>query len=131
MNVEWISIAKQILQQRYQIVLEIQRMTEELKLALESNDTASSDLILQMRSQEMEQYDIQNQQLERLFNEIGEESLYQLISCKTDFTLWGEDGESLKKLAMRTKYVLSKTIQLDEQISKRLVGKNSFYNQGK
>lgn len=124
---ELIILFEKILNDRYEVALEIHRMTEELKSSFDRNDTASSDLILLMRSQEMEKYDVQNQQLERLCDELGEESFYNLILYKTNFESLNSEYESLVKLAMRTKHVLSKAKEIDEKISRRLAGDNSYY----
>lgn len=125
---ELIILFEQILNDRYEIALEIHRMTEELKSSFDRNDTASSDLILLMRSKEMEKYDIQNQQLERLCDELEEEQLYSLILYKENFETLSSEYGNLVKLSMRTKHVLSKAKDLDEQMSRRLAGNTSYYH---
>lgn len=125
---ELIILFERVLINRYEIALEIYRMTEELKDSFDRNDTVSSDLILLMRSQEMEKYDVQNQQLERLCDELGEEPFYSLILCEANFETLSSEYEPFVKLIMRTKYVLSKAMEIDKQMSRRLAGNNSYYN---
>lgn len=124
-------ILEKILLKRYNCVLEIHRMTEEFKEALDRNDTASSDIILNMREKEMEEYDICDRNLERICDEIEEEQLYNLVFGRPCYQFDGEDIEKLEKLVIRTKYTLSKVIQIDKVVSMRLAGTDSFYKENK
>lgn len=121
-------ILEKTLLNRYEHALEIHRMTEELKEALDRNDTASSEVILGMRENEMECYDVCNRNLEHICDDIGEEDLYNLVFDRPCFQLDGENVERLKKIVIRTKYTLSKAVKVDQIISKRLAGESSFYN---
>lgn len=124
-------ILEKILLNRYRHALEIQRMTEELKSALDRNDTASSEMILSMREKEMEDYDVCNRNLEHICDDIGEEDLYNLIFNRPCYLLEGEEIEHLQKIVWRTKQILSKVVEIDQMLSKRLAGTNSFYNSQK
>ena len=122
---------KQQLQYKYQHMAEIQRMTAEVKEALERNDTVSAELILKMRGKEMEQCDTCIHNLEVLIESINEnqqKELRKLLKGETNIALWEDRIEELKNLVMRIDYVTKKTIQLDQVISLRLAGTDSFYH---
>ncbi len=122
---------KQQLQYKYQHMAEIQRMTAEVKEALERNDTVSAELILKMRGKEMEQCDTCIHNLEVFIESINEnqqKELRKLLKGETNIALWKDRIEELKNLVMRIDYVTKKTIQLDQVISIRLAGTDSFYH---
>lgn len=121
-------VLEKILLRRYTCALEIHRMTEELKNAFDHNDTASSEILLGMREKEMEEYDVCNRNLEHICDEVEEEELYNLVFDRPCYELNGDNVEKLRSLVLRTKHNISKTIQIDQMISQRLAGIDSFYN---
>lgn len=124
-------VIKEQLQNQYRHMAEIARMTQEMKEAFDRNDKISGEMILDMRGEEMEQYDQYRHNLETLFlsmNEIEEREIKRLLEGETDIQLWPERIEELKNLVLRIRYNREKARKLDQAISLRLAGNDSFYH---
>lgn len=128
---ELFDVVKKQLQNKYHCLSEIYRMTTEMKEAFDRNDRVSAEIILKMRGKEMEQCDMCNRNLEILIGSAEEneqEELRKLLRGSEDIDLWGDKVNELKNFIMRIDHIKKKAIQIDQVISLRLAGTDSFYH---
>lgn len=118
-------------QKKYSIVSEIYRLTEEIGELLSKDDRVSSQLVLEMRQDEMNEAD-------RCGESIGilEDAMEQGDRQHLRLLLDGEEGAKLAETWQEKKIVeiqnnimqtLQRTVEIDKRISLRIAGKDSFY----
>lgn len=125
-----IEILKQY-QKKYSIVNEIYRLTEEIGDLLSKNDRVSSQLVLGMRQDEMNESDRCSNSLVLLEDamEQGEREHLHLLLESKDGTGIAETWEEKKILEIQKniQLVLQKSIEIDKKISLKIAGKDSYY----
>lgn len=118
-------------QKKYSIVSEIYRLTEEIGELLSKDDRVSSQLVLEMRQDEMNEAD-------RCSESIGllEDAMEQGDRQHLRLLLDGAEGAKLAETWQEKKIVeiqnnimqtLQRTMEIDKRISLRIAGKDSFY----
>ena len=122
-------------QKRLGVFNEIYRLTQEIDQLLAANDRGSSQLVLQMRQEEMDKADDCGQDLAYLQNSMNRDEYNRLMQI-----LESPEGENFAErleekkifeIDRQIKQVIQKTVELDKRLNMRIAGKDSFYNQRK
>ena len=120
-----------LVQRRYGFLREIDRLTRELKEALERKDEVSVRLLLQMRAEEMAKIEECQEELWKLAGQDRDHSAYlkQLLSCEPRQNQPGGSFEEKKILEIRQKSLelLRDIRKLDERLNLSTGGEKSFY----
>lgn len=125
-----LEILKQM-QGKYRYLVEIDRLTVEIRDALARNDMMSAQLLLKMRGEEMEQAGvcIRNMNLLMANTENTENNeIRQLVKGIPQEKITGFEAEKIVELANIMERLLNKIIEMDKLMNKRLAGDKSFYN---
>lgn len=125
-----IEVMKQY-QKKYSIINEIFRLTEEMGNLLSKDDRVSTQLVLNMRQDEMNAADECSASLALLEDAMDVAERYRLRSL-----LESEDGLSqaqsweekkIFEIYEKIQMTLKKTTELDKKINTRIAGKDSYY----
>ena len=125
----WKKILKGM-QRKYRGVLEIERLTKELADMLSVGDRESVQLLLNMRQGEIEKTRDEDYALHKLLDAVegqNREYLAELMNGKESSTQNSAMEQKICQLAVQTKHTLDKTIAVDRVLSKKLAGKDSYY----
>lgn len=118
------------LQRKYGSMNEIFRMTQEMQQVLERDDRVSLDMMISMRQDEIERAVDCDRDIQYLLSVLAPEKREQVRDWLNHGTAEEQDGfEAVKmgEIADSIRKVLEKTIQVDKRMSKRVAGKDSFY----
>ena len=111
----------------YRALSEVQDITRELLDAVDRQDQVSVRLFLSMRQEQINQLRDQKELLKKqcggLPKEVGD-LLRQILSGKKPA---GVEGEALSLQVERNRALLERTLQADKALSRRLAGRESFY----
>lgn len=127
---EWMMEVLKLVHSRLGHLREIQRLTEEIRNALERNDRVSVQLLLTMRGEEMEEVTICGERANTLRNQFPEEireEIGQLLSGKLGDQQETEAKRIVETVANSNK-VLQQTVAIDKRMSKQIAGTDSFYD---
>lgn len=118
-------------QKKYTIVDEIFRLTGEIADSLSRNDHVSSQLLLNMRQEEMDQADHCDSKIAMFEDAMspGERQHLRTILKDENGGVLANTWEEKKVLEIynNIKSILQKTIEIDRRINLRLAGEDSFY----
>ena len=110
----------------YRALSEVQDITRELLDAVDRQDQVSVRLFLSMRQEQInlrDQKELLKKQCGGLPKEEGD-LLRQILSGKKPA---GVEGEALSLQVERNRALLERTLQADKALSRRLAGRESFY----
>ena len=120
-------------QRRYTKANEILRLTQEIAQSLHRNDRVSTQLLIQMRQEEMDGIDKINEILYQLLHCCGIDQQARLSAC-----LWGRAGvpegtgeKRIFDISGATRKLFAQAINIDKTFSQRLAGNSSFYSSEK
>ncbi len=125
-----IEILKEV-QNKYQCITEIDRITREIGESLSRNDRASVQLLLGMRQEEMDQVDIHERNINCLLSALPPVETDQVMGWIKGNDAHKPEGPVAEKLVERGKsfqLLMKRVIEMDRLISTRLAGKDSFYS---
>lgn len=111
----------------YRALSEVQDITRELLDAVDRQDQVSVRLFLSMRQEQINQLRDQKELLKKQCGGLPEEEgdlLRQILSGKKPA---GVEGEALSLQVERNRALLERTLQADKALSRRLAGRESFY----
>ncbi len=118
------------LQRKYGSMNEIFRITQEMQEVLQRDDRVSLDMLISMRQEELERAVDCDRDIQYLLSVLPPEKREQVRGWLNQGTAKEQDGfEAVKmgEIAASIRSVLEKTIQVDQRMSKRVAGKDSFY----
>ncbi|MFR1832445.1 MAG: hypothetical protein ACLSX5_04705 [Lachnospiraceae bacterium] len=122
-----------LVQRRYGILKEMDRLTRELKDTIDRKDEVSTHLLLQMRAEEMSKMD--QCQME-IWTAVGHEKedgefLRELLTCDPFAPRSADSFEEKKILEIRqiSKKTLDGLRELDQRLNLGVGGEKSFYTQ--
>lgn len=118
------------MQKKYRSLLEVERLTKELSALLSAGDRESVQLLLNMRQRELEKVQEEDMSLRELLRALDSEKmtyLVELMNGKESSTQSSAMEQKICQLAVQTKHTLDKTIAVDRVLSKKLAGKDSYY----
>lgn len=111
----------------YRALSEVQDITRELLDAVDRQDQVSVRLFLSMRQEQINQLRDQKELLKKQCGGLTKEEgdlLRQILSGKKPA---GVEGEALSLQVERNRALLERTLQADKALSRRLAGRESFY----
>ena len=111
----------------YRALSEVQDITRELLDAVDRQDQVSVRLFLSMRQEQINQLRDQKELLKKQCGGLPTEEgdlLRQILSGKKPA---GVEGEALSLQVERNRALLERTLQADKALSRRLAGRESFY----
>lgn len=119
-------------QKRLNCIGEILNITKDMEEAMSRNDRVSAQMLIGMRQEEMDRADRSSKNIDCLINSV---TLPEQI-CLKEWLHGRETKEAdspmskkIVELAQITQRTLERTIAIDKHMSKRLAGKDSFYEQ--
>ncbi|MCI8294270.1 MAG: hypothetical protein HFH53_12180 [Hespellia sp.] len=117
------------MQKNYMHITEIERLTKEMGDALSRNDQESVQLLLQMRQEEMDQADVARNEMRMITEVLSPEDRSEVEALFTEENVRTEDFESTKivELSRQIMRVRERVIAIDQTISSKLAGKESYY----
>lgn len=119
-----------MLRREYTRFLEIDKLTTELADVLSRDDRESAQLILDMRQDEMDEAMLIEKSIHTFLDALDTETRVELRSLvKGEMTAAADDLESGKiaELGEMIRRTLAHTVQIDQAVSRKLAGKDSFY----
>lgn len=125
-----IEILKEM-QNKYQCIIEIERITREVGESLSRNDRTSVQLLLGMRQEEMDKADIHERNIKCLILALPSAKAAQVRDWLKGNNAHKSVSPVAEKLVERGKsfqLVMKRVIEMDRHISTRLAGKDSYYN---
>lgn len=112
MFAEWMKA----MQRKYQCIVEIERITREMGECLSRDDRMAVQMLLEMRQQEMNRGDQCKRDMERLLSVLPADEQQKL-----------QMKEAVREKEEEIRTALKRAIDLDQYISRRLAGKDSYY----
>ncbi|CUX71874.1 hypothetical protein BN3590_04498 [Clostridium sp. C105KSO15] len=125
-----IEILKEM-QKKYQCIVEIERITQEIGESLSRNDRTSVQILLGMRQEEMNNADIYERNIKCLVSALTSGDAAQIRDWLKGNNATKPAGLVAEKLVERgnsLQLVLKRVIEMDRHISTHLAGKDSYYN---
>lgn len=125
-----IEILKEM-QNKYQCIIEIERITREVGESLSRNDRTSVQLLLGMRQEEMDKADIHERNIKCLILALPSAKAAQVRDWLKGNNAHKPVSPVAEKLVERGKsfqLVMKRVVEMDRHISTRLAGKDSYYN---
>lgn len=118
------------MQRKYRDLLEVERLTKELADMLSAGDRESVQLLLNMRQGEIEKVRDDDYALHQLLTVTDGQQrthLAELMNGKELAVSSTPAEQQIFQLAVQTKHTLDRTIAMDQVLSKKLAGKDSYY----
>ena len=118
------------LQKNYVRLSEIEKLTKELGDALSRSDNEAAQIFLGMREDEMDKADEGKRGLYAILDAMDSKDRDSVRVLLNGHSINGEkdeETEKILKLSVQIKHVLERTIDADKVISRRLAGKDSYY----
>lgn len=117
-------------QRNYMELVEIERLTKELADILSRNDRDSVQLLLEMRKNEMDRTSETKRKIYAILEAVDSEERNKLAALLNGCEPEESDDELAQRLVLVSRQmqsVLERTIDIDKVISRKLAGKDSFY----
>lgn len=110
-------------------VNEILKITQELGEVISRDDRVSTQMLIGMRQEEMDKIDACNKDMDCLVNSLpsDEGGLLRALLKGEEIEDKGPAAMKVMELAKQKKRLFERILAVDERISKRLAGNNSFY----
>lgn len=119
-----------LLQRRYNVIREIDRLTRELEEAQARNDAVSISMVLQMRAEEMGRLDECTDEIWQMA-ETGREAQNKLrllmLSDPEQTAGNSQEEKKIYEIRKKTQDTLDNIRALDEKLNRRLAGDRSYY----
>lgn len=125
-----IEILKEM-QNKYQCMVEIERITQEIGQALSRNDRTIVQMLLGMRQEEMDKADIHERNMNCLVSALSPADAEQVrdwLSGNDDHKPDSPLAERLVDRGNSFHLAQKRVIEMDRHISTRLAGKDSYYS---
>lgn len=122
-------VARQ-LQKNYIRLTEIEKLTKELGDALSRSDNEAAQIFLGMRQDEMDKADEGKRGLYAILDAMSAKDRDSVKILLDGHSISGEqeeEAEKIRELSVQIKHILARTIEADRAISRRLAGKDSYY----
>lgn len=128
------TVAVQV-QKKYRHMAEVQQLTKELGQGLSKDDKIVTNMVLEMRGQELEEISACDACIQQLLTGASQgpretvEKALGLRPCENEC----EDNVLLKRIkdtVQATKHIWQQTVEMDKALSKRLAGADSYYEKG-
>ncbi len=119
-------------QRQYTQVVEIGKITSELREALSRDDRESVEILLELRQREMEQSDDIERGIRAIIDATDADMqvrLRELLDSKRPLRPEdnGFEAKKIKELACQIKRSLTQIIESDKALSRKLAGNDSYY----
>lgn len=117
-------------QRNYTELVEIERLTKELADLLSRNDRDSVQLLLEMRQKEMDKASETKHKIYAILEVVDSEERKKMAALLNGCEPEESDCELAQRLvavSRQMESVLKRTIDIDKVISRKLAGKDSFY----
>lgn len=116
-------------QRNYMCMVEIERVTKELGDALSRNDRESSQLLLNMRQEAMEQFIEIKQEIYMLLEAGGDEKekLRSWLRGEDKYPTDNFETGKIRELSGQLLQALERTKGIDKILNQRVTGKDSYY----
>ncbi len=119
-------------QRQYTQVVEIGKITSELREALSRDDRESVEILLELRQREMEQSDDIERGIRAIIDATDADMqvrLRELLDSKRPLRSEdnGFEAKKIKELACQIKRSLTQIIESDKALSRKLAGNDSYY----
>ena len=111
----------------YRALSEVQDITRELLDAVDRQDQVSVRLFLSMRQEQINQLRDQKELLKKQCGGLPKEEGDQLRQIMSGKKPAGVEGEAQSLQVERNRAQLERTLQADKALSRRLAGRESFY----
>ena len=111
----------------YRALSEVQDITRELLDAVDRQDQVSVRLFLSMRQEQINQLRDQKELLKKQCGGLPKEEGDLLRQSLSGKKRGGVEGEALSLQVERNRALLERTLQADKALSRRLAGRESFY----
>ena len=111
----------------YRALSEVQDITRELLDAVDRQDQVSVRLFLSMRQEQINQLRDQKELLKKQCGGLPKEEGDLLRQIRSGKKPAGVEGEALSLQVERNRALLERTLQADKALSRRLAGRESFY----
>lgn len=124
--------ALKLMQREYNFCTEIQQLTKEMGDVLSRNDLVSARMLLEMRGNEMKEYEECDRKLKLLVSSLPQEdseALNNLIHGKEAANVDGFEAEKILSIRGNIRKILEETIKIDKRINLKMAGKDSFYRE--
>lgn len=119
-----------LLQRNYTQVIEIERITKEIADSLSRNDTESVGLLLNMRQTEMEKASETKYKIAAILQALDvreREELKALLNGSERQELQDVQRKKVMEISGKVQKVLNRIVEADRVISRKLAGKDSYY----
>lgn len=126
---EWALEVLKLLMERRGYLNEVLKITGELNESMDRNDRVSVQMLLKMRAEELEKTDSTLRKLRDFKEQLGGETAKEIDSLLDGNKLDGQTPEMDKiiEAAANCRKILEDIISVDKRMSRRVAGKNSFY----
>lgn len=117
-------------QKNYTELVEIERLTKELADVLSRNDRDSVQLLLEMRQNEMDRASETKHKIYVILEAVDSEERKKMAPLLNGCEPKESDNETAQRIvsvSRQMKSVLERIITVDKVISRKLAGKDSFY----
>lgn len=118
----------QLVQREYRQINEIKELTEELAEAFGRDDPVSVRMLLKMRGNSMAEADKVKKQKDVFLSAFGRNERIQKLMNGENISGMTETEKRLCMIAAGKKEILTKTVELDKHINRRITGEKSFYD---
>lgn len=115
-------------------LLELERMTKELADTLSNNDRESANILLGMRQKEIEKTWEEDRAVRELLNCMDGEARVRIAAVLNGKERPAEDKLQEKRIFQtgeQSRAVTERIMRLDAHVSRRIAGKDSFYEKEK
>ncbi len=126
---EWVMEVLKILAERRGLLNEVLKITKELNESMDRNDRVSVQMLLKMRAEELEKVDLTSRKLRSFKEQLGEETGEEIDALLNGKKLNGQLPEMDKVIETvgNCQKLLDEIISIDKRMSRRVAGKDSFY----
>lgn len=118
------------MKRKYRGVLEVERLTKELADILSAGDRESVQLLLNMRQTEIERVGDEHYALREIVGALdsgNREYIASLMNGEKQSNQVSESEQKIVQMAVQTRNVLERIIAVDKVLSRKLAGKDSYY----
>lgn len=127
---ELLSCLLRLLHRKMELLSELLRLTEQIGDALSRNDRVSVDIVLEMRAEEIENYDQLLKEINTYKDSFSGETkqlIEQLLRGEAEQTS-ETDIRRIVQFSKSCEALMSQIVQKDKAISRRVAGNDSFYD---
>lgn len=120
-----------VLQKKYNHMTEVCRLTEEMESALQRDDRVSTQMLIVMRQEEIEQLQQCDKDL-HLYIESAPQDLKEWLKKAIEGTMsqsveYDSENNLVLKVSANIRSAWEKTVRIDRYVNRKLAGEYSFY----